>query len=152
MSYDIHSNCSSKSFKCNNAAWPRYLQLARAFGWRPAGVTHFIAWTENGPKLTEIPDGQGSYFYNDWQQVTDVDARELAKALRRAAAAVDERSPLTENQYQNLKAFAGRGDDDVFIGLVPQQGAADWQGIAGVDLRGVLALSDLAGEGGFTIA
>jgi hypothetical protein len=65
--------------------WRSCLELAKTFGWRPAGT---IAPPENE---------------HDWQEITDTDARALGAALYRAVAAVEAGQILNEEQETLLK-------------------------------------------------
>jgi hypothetical protein len=47
----------------------------------------------------------GEYTSNDWQRVTDEDARAFSASLRRAIDAVMMESPLTEEQTQAMRVF-----------------------------------------------
>jgi hypothetical protein len=77
MGVDLISDHGEISF--NWAYWGRCLEIAKTFGWSPAGT---IAAEEF------IGDWSGTYFTNDQQIVTDDDARSLAIALYRAATAL----------------------------------------------------------------
>jgi len=72
--------------------WRNCLNLALAFGWRPAGTVHRHEYM--GP-----PNGwPGDYVTNDFQLVTDDDAKALATALRRALRARRTKRRLTKKQ------------------------------------------------------
>ena len=68
--------------------WRDCHRLAVAFGWHPGGTI--------GPHQLSS-DWDGGYFTNDWQLVTDDDAKAMAAALYRAVAAVHERRSLHNN-------------------------------------------------------
>lgn len=95
--------------------WRTCLGIAAIFGWQPAGTV----------KSSDY-DGEwnGSYFTNDFQEVTDGDARALGAALHRAIAAVSIGQALTEEQAKALDCL---------------------------DLNGVRRLADYAASGGFVI-
>lgn len=62
----------------SHQGWVMCLERAIQFGWTPAGTV----------AATDFPrDWQGGYCTNDYQVVTDRDARALGEALLRAAAA-----------------------------------------------------------------
>lgn len=83
----------------NNGFWYTLLEIAEIFGWQPAGTV----------KPSDY-DGRwnGSYFTNDFQEVTDADARALSDALQRAVAAntalvaVGSGQPLTKEHAKAL--------------------------------------------------
>jgi hypothetical protein len=66
----------------NDAGWRAVLELAIEYGWQPEGTA---------PPDDNSGTWNGNYFSNDFQQVTDSDARTLAEALLRAVAALDAR-------------------------------------------------------------
>jgi hypothetical protein len=59
--------------------WRECLECAVQFGWKPAGT---VAPTDY------CGEWNGNYWSNDWQMVTDRDARALGEALLRAATAL----------------------------------------------------------------
>jgi hypothetical protein len=89
MTFDLSGGLS-----LNSSAWQYCLDAAKAFGWVPAG-------TEAG----RTPPGRewsGGYFTNDFQVVTDIDARNLASALDQAIAALKGELPSTDEQRRVL--------------------------------------------------
>ena len=94
-------------FCLNNERWYHCLDIACAFGWEPAG--------------TQLPDGppeargnpgpdwkwDGGYNSNDFQMVTDDDAKALAAALDRAIEA-EKTGAMTKEQRA---AFDGQPED-----------------------------------------
>src|SRR3954451_6213534 len=97
MSYDILGD-TGKNFSCNN--WGFYLDVAEAFGWKPAGA--FVKCDEGG--FGEHPSG--SYLGNDWQKVTQEDASNMAAALNLAVATINAGGPLSDAQVRALAGFA----------------------------------------------
>ena len=75
-------------------AWGRCLDIAVAFGWEPAGTAAPTGW-----------DGEwdGSYGSNNYQTVTDPDARALGRALHREIDALEAGEDLTEDQFKALR-------------------------------------------------
>ena len=75
MGYDILSNTTHNSWNCGHA-WGCYLDLAEAFGW--------------------APEQNGSHYYigNDYQNVSDKDARAIANALLLAIAYIQDVQPI----------------------------------------------------------
>ena len=87
MGYDLR-NEQGDYYGANIGAWGHLTEAALAFDWKPAGTLHLID-DEGGGKRYETFEARGGYFSNDYQRVTDEDARELAAALRRAIAAAE---------------------------------------------------------------
>lgn len=85
---------------CNVSAifWGECLELANAFGWRPAGTLYPIA----DPCRLDEREWGGWYTSNDWQRVTDVDAWALAAGLYRAISAIERGLELTPDQKEAL--------------------------------------------------
>ena len=78
MGYDL---CGRKSdFRCDIWQWLACTDLARCFGWIPAGTT------SPGPRIWNGDKWGGGYFSNAWQYVEDRDAAGLARGLEAAAA------------------------------------------------------------------
>ena len=102
------------SFQWND--WHQLLRIAIAFGWHPAGT---IAPPDRDG------DWGGGYFSNDFQEVSDSDARALRRALHRAVTSVRTEQALTEEQATAL--------DGMHIGVVCE-------------------LADYAVSGGFAIS
>ena len=69
------------------------------FGWLTAG-TEAPSWNEGGdiPPADRDPEWDGSYFSNDFQSVTDADAKAMASALHRAVNSVVAEQTLTSSQ------------------------------------------------------
>src|SRR5262249_26981115 len=93
-------------------AWSYCLSVAHAFGWEPEGTKPpmFDPPYPNAELQAEAAARwDGGYFTNDYQHVTDSDAKALAAALDRAVAAVEASSACTVDQ---MKALAGGDDED----------------------------------------
>jgi hypothetical protein len=165
MSYEIVGN-TGKYWTCHQSAWHDYLILAVAFGWAPDGA--FFKCDEAG--FGE--HASGSYLGNDWQIVTDDDARAMATALNLAVAVINSGAPMTDNQAKALKAFAVNDNESSWqnLKLTEEQRKALQQmdskafsmlgrrmirthrGSFDVNILRILALADVAGAGGFSIA
>ena len=91
MSYEILGS-NDKYWTCHQYAWRDYLKVATAFGWAPEGA--FFKCDEGG--FGEHPSG--SYLGNDWQTVTDDDARAMATALNLAVATINAGSQRTDDR------------------------------------------------------
>ena len=87
----------------NNTAWHYCLDVAIAFGWKPAGTIAPRDFTG---------DWCGRYYGNDFQIVTNKDARALAAAVHRAVYALSTNQALTKDQAK----ACGEGDcEDVDV-------------------------------------
>jgi hypothetical protein len=91
MGVDLIGRGGDVSF--NWSYWRACLGIAIAFGWQPAGT---IAHPDHDG------DWDGGYFTNDFQEVSDSDARALGVALHRAVASVRTGQALTEEQAKAL--------------------------------------------------
>ena len=78
----------------NWESWRTSLKVAQSFGWRPSGTA---------PPTDQVGDWDGTYFSNDLQDVTDDDAKELARALFRALDAVHSDQALSSDQVEALQ-------------------------------------------------
>lgn len=166
MSYELLGS-NNKYWTCQQGAWGFYLDLAAAFGWLPEGA--FFKWDEGG--FREHPSG--SYIGNDWQIVTDTDARAMAAAFNLAVATISAGSPITDDQVTALEAFEiddsdpfqnvklTKGQQTALLKLQTEHLASHPDeirtihtrtGTFAVDFRGMMDLADLATAGGFTIA
>jgi hypothetical protein len=166
MSYEVLGK-NGEYWTCHQDAWPGYLKVATAFGWAPEGA--FFINDEFG--LRYHPSG--SYLGNDWQLVTDDDARAFGAALRLAIAAINAGSPMTDDQVTALKAFDEKDDGEPFfscLNLTERQRSfflkmeAEYVATAeirtihtldrsfDVNARGMMDLADVVSAGGFTIA
>jgi hypothetical protein len=96
MSFDIHGK-DGAYFRTNNWGWGELLKLACKYGWQPVGTEAPGEVTITDPKTGESwreryhdPEKwDGTYFTNDYQIVTDADAKALGETLERALAAND---------------------------------------------------------------
>jgi hypothetical protein len=89
--------------------WTECLELAVAFGWKPAGTLYAIADLPDEPadvRANELARRKanwgGWYTSNDWQRVTEIDALAFAAALYRAVSAIDRGLDLTPDQMGAL--------------------------------------------------
>jgi hypothetical protein len=98
-----------------HADWHRLLNQAIEYGWEPAGTEPpDCSWElEGGTKTAQENSAVwgGWYCTNDFQRVTDVDARNLGEALIRFAAASEaqEREKPTkwpDDSLRNITEFA----------------------------------------------
>ena len=85
MGYDLHGR---GGYCCVHIEdWRPCLETAQTWGWKPAGTL-----LPYGPPEAEGNPGPdwkwcGTYISNDWQEVTDEDAKAFAAALDRAIKA-----------------------------------------------------------------
>jgi hypothetical protein len=98
---------SAEVYSIGDKFWRECLELAIAFGWRPAGTLHAIADLEHfAPEIAAIEqkrrirEWSGIYTSNDWQRVTDEDAYALSLTLHKAVAVSETGLEMTEAQSQ----------------------------------------------------
>ena len=112
MGYDFR-NGQGHYFRANLGGWDHLMEAALAFEWKPAGTSP-PEFDEGGPVPCDDTceaRWEGGYFGNDYQRVTEEDARELAAALRRAIAAAegikaDKAAKVEFSEWLNLSARA----------------------------------------------
>jgi hypothetical protein len=166
MSFEILGS-TGEDWSCPQLMWESYLDLAEAFGWKPEG-----AFFKCDPQTGFGPYPSGSYTCNDWQIVTDDDARAMAAALNRAIAKINAGAPMTDEHVEVLKKFK-IGDPfwkdprltekqrAVFIALEAEyvgehpdelRTIHTPNGTFDVNIRQIMDLADVASAGLFTIA
>jgi hypothetical protein len=91
MGVDLVGSGNAASF--NWHGWRRLLDVAKEFGWQPEGTQ---------PPSDHV-DGswEGTYFSNDYQEITTSDAGAMGAALFRASAA-KRSGAMTEKQRELL--------------------------------------------------
>ena len=94
MGMDLLGKHGDERFSAS--AWRECLERASEFGWQPEGTLTPTDW--HG-------EWNGSYFSNDWQAVTDRDARTLGEALLRAIATLSSRANVRNPGTQDLNAL-----------------------------------------------
>jgi len=73
----VDLNGCNETVHLNWACWRHLLKMAHEFGWQPAG-TEEPTWPQGlGPKPILGAKWYGGYFTNDFQKVTDSDARQI---------------------------------------------------------------------------
>src|SRR5215475_9360025 len=83
MGYDLH-NKHGDYFCASGGSWEFLLDTARKHGWEPSG-TLAPEFDEGGEtSASDRASWTGGYFSNDFQRVSDNDARNIAAALRKA--------------------------------------------------------------------
>jgi hypothetical protein len=122
-------------FSCSAAFWAECLAVAQACGWEPAGTIAPAPCHQGGNRAWN-----GGYRSNDYQEVTDADARAFSAALYRAIDAVLMETPV--KQPQGLKAF-----ECEVLDLKAEGGT-----IKTIRVKRVAELAALTSKGGFIIA
>lgn len=124
MSYFISSMNGNLGEGFNIATWHSLFGLATVFGWEPKG-TIMECWKDNktGEKFPPVcfdekkckdgewiedDDWNGSYFSNDWQDITADDAQNLAEALERVLEYISGNKFSTNGIVEELN----KGDSD----------------------------------------
>ena len=141
MGFDFH-NEHGGYFSLNWSGWRMVFELATAYGWKPEG-------TEPPDACPDSREWDGSYFWNDYQWVTEADAMSLARALERAVAELPDED-LCPTKKLKLKDGRGREIDVEFLA----DNAEDdpklyWSGAVNkAHLQGFI---DFCKDGGFVI-
>jgi len=73
-----------QTFEILTSTWQRLLDLARSYGWKPAGTRPPDVRDQEGNPACDWSDWSGSYTVNEYQNVTGEDAKNLAEALELA--------------------------------------------------------------------
>jgi len=79
MGYDLYSR--KKIFRSHIEDFPKLLDLAYLFGWKPRGTE---APSIEGYSEWKSEEWKGGYFSNDFQVVTSEDAIDIAESLKKA--------------------------------------------------------------------
>jgi hypothetical protein len=98
MGFDLVSTETGKTFMANLSGWQGLLELAHRYGWTPAGT---ILEDEDGSLRSEW---SGTYYSNDYQLVTEYDARQFADAIERALPDIP-RHDATYHKTEQLPGF-----------------------------------------------
>jgi hypothetical protein len=75
-------------------SWPRLLDLARLYGWKPMGTQNELWLQEENDE-----DWDGDYCTNDGQIVLSEDAAALADALEKAVVDIPDNYDLVQNHF-----------------------------------------------------
>lgn len=118
---DLLGNHGDERFSAS--AWRQCLKRAIQFGWEAEGTAAPTNWSG---------EWNGGYIGNEWQALTDRDARALGEALVRAIATLSTRSNVGKPGTQELNALFEE-EDEAEIGCLRR-------------------LADYALKGGFVIA
>jgi hypothetical protein len=106
----VDLNGCNETVHLNWACWRHLLKMAHEFGWQPAG-TEEPTWPQGlGPKPILGAKWYGGYFTNDFQKVTDSDARQIGIALLRSVLAkatkkYDEKAKMVDEM--NIETVLG---------------------------------------------
>ena len=98
MGFDL-SNYKGQEFRVHYFYFRKILALAEYFGWEPMGTVLGDGW-------------DGTYVSNDWQQVLEEDAFNLAKALKTAVKALPDESFFSDRE---IEEGPSRSDGDCEI-------------------------------------
>jgi hypothetical protein len=93
MGMDLLGNHGDERFSAE--VWSNCLERAIQFGWQPEGTAAPPAWSWPGEWKWD-----GGYLSNDYQRVTDRDARALGKALLLAIDALSARANVQKRRAQ----------------------------------------------------
>jgi len=144
MGYSICGADEDKDQSLNICSWRALLILAYSFGWKPKG-TVFYCWQVNktGEKIHPLyvdenrkdggwvkdGDWSGTYFTNDWQEITAEDAHNLAKALKRALLIIPDEGVNAPELPQGCRESS---DDEIHALLDNREYLISfWSGLAG---------------------
>ena len=100
MGVDLYRRGASLSMDWDT--WRSCFRIASAFGWSPAGTAPPDDFDEVRRAANPTVKWDGGYFSNDYQRVTDADAKDFAAALFRALRAVRSGEMLTVEQHLAL--------------------------------------------------
>jgi hypothetical protein len=111
MGYDlIFGPDDADAVWCNGFELDFLYKTAVRFGWKPAGAVPMKAPIEAGIGITtDFEAPRVDYFHNEWQLVTDEDAKAWAEALYRALEANDALGGqiiLTKDEASFAREFA----------------------------------------------
>lgn len=107
MGYDLTNN-EGDYFRANVGAWGFLLDTAQKHGWKPAGTLAPEYMTSEAERAA----WDGDYCSNDYQRVSDDDARNMAAALRKALRA-DEFSHEDEWYVRHFVAYCQNGSFEI---------------------------------------
>ena len=112
MGYDLH-NKYGDYFCATVASWDFLLDIARKHGWEPSG-TLAPEFNEGGETSAfDRANWAGGYFSNDFQRVSDNDARNIAVALRKALK-TDKFSHEREQFIRHFTAYCQNGSFEIW--------------------------------------
>ena len=111
MGYDLHGR--GGYFGVDILDWRPCVETAQTWGWKPSGTL-----LPYGPPEAQGDPGSdwtwdGNYFSNDFQEVTDRDARALGEALLRGVTPLEARerempSRWPDDWLHSVRRFADR--------------------------------------------
>jgi len=108
MGYDLYSLTTSNDIHPNQSTWWSVLRLATQYGWEPMG-TEKPTWEFYEGFCSG--DWDGTYFSNDGQTVSSVDAQGIADALELALAEIRRPKnlgePKSESDSETDSVFSG---------------------------------------------
>ncbi len=122
MGVDLHSFKGGPTLSLNWEAWRTVYDLGVRHGWKPAGTV-----VPEGSPEVHVPnpgrraDWKGSYFVNEYQEVTAEDAAAWADALERA---LRENTEFNDPERPELEVPSRGSADSFFLGLRERE--YDW--------------------------
>lgn len=143
MGMDLLSDHGDEQFSA--AAWCDCLERAIEFGWNPEGTvapTVPVGW---------VGEWNGGYHGNNYQQVTDRDARALGGALVRAADALSAQAKLRRRRAQ-LRLVSSVQSNVVAIERPPRGEFFEEEDPLEAEIHCLRRLADFALKGGFVVA
>lgn len=148
MGMDLLSDHGDERFSA--AAWYDCLERAIEFGWNPEGtLAPIVPMTPSGDRW--VGEWNGGYHTNDYQQVTDRDARALGRALLRAADALSAQAKLRKRRAQ-LRLVSSVQANVVAIERPPRGKFFEEEDPLEAEISCLRRLADFALKGGFVIA
>lgn len=106
MGYDLSGK--GGVFHWSSRSWLNLLQLARRYGWQPAGTELEKEKLQTDPDLEGERTWSGSYFWIFGQRVTDGDAMNLALALEAALPDLPDQEPDHKLETRYYKSPEGQ--------------------------------------------
>ena len=116
MGYDLVGNNDSY-FRWNNVQWLRVSGLAATYGWEPEGTTLPPYFARN-MGLADPEEWDGGYGSNDFQIVSDEDARNMGRALHKALGDIPD-SDKSDGRNANRERFDLDSPRDHLILITP---------------------------------
>ena len=128
MGMDLHGEGGTE--RLNNTSWYQLLRLASEYGWQPAGTQENEDFFRMRLEASDMPEDEiertvalsklewdGDYFFNNYQIVTDDDARGLAEALTRALEELPSDNLL--EVYEEKMAVTTNTGKEIVVATLP---------------------------------
>jgi hypothetical protein len=91
VGYDLKG--PGREFHWSSKSWLNLLELARRYGWSPAGTKPDMDYEKKRNPDWNDSEWDGSYFWGRYQIVTEEDALNLAEALEKALPDIPREGP-----------------------------------------------------------